>query len=416
MQSKLTNSPAHVLLFGHEASRTGAPLLLLHLLRWLWKNTDWTYSVALWNGGELEREYAAVAPTVNLGAWPWGGIRRRQKFLGRLGISQVAGAINRLRVKRVIRRPVPDLIYANSIVAAGMLDYLDPIRQPVLCHVHELEMSIRFGVPAPRLAPALRRVNRFIACSEAVRENLIERHRVAPGDVRTIHGFIPGEVPAVNEAGRLSTRREIGIPSDALVVGGAGSIGWWKGSDIFLQVAAEVRRGRPGLPVYFLWVGGGTQEQANHDARLLGISDCVRFVGFKSNPSDYFGAMDAFLLTSREDSFPLVCLEAASLGKPVICFARAGGAPEFVAGGAGFVVPYLDVQQMSSCLCQLLDNPGERVAVGQKGRDKVLSQHRIDLLAPRILATMRELIEAGASEQRAEPQPTAAGYGLTEGR
>ena len=60
--------------------------------------------------------------------------------------------------------------------------------------------------------------------------------------------------------------------------------------------------------------------------------------------SDYFSIFDVFALMFREDPFPLVCLEAALLEKPNLCFARAGGASELVESDSGFVVPYLDLR------------------------------------------------------------------------
>jgi hypothetical protein len=38
-----------------------------------------------------------------------------------------------------------------------------------------------------------------------------------------------------------------------------------------------------------------------------------------------------------------VCLEAAALGKPIICFGDAGGMPEFIEEVCELVVPYLDI-------------------------------------------------------------------------
>ena len=84
------------------------------------------------------------------------------------------------------------------------------------------------------------------------------------------------------------------------------------------------------LPVYFLWVGGDMTNlhsaQILHDAAKLRLGDYFKVLGTVPNPLDFFAAFDVFVLLSREDPFPLVCLEAASLGKPFVCFDNAGGA------------------------------------------------------------------------------------------
>ena len=51
-----------VLFIGHDASRTGAPLLLLHLMRWLKRNGAIQFEMLLLQGGPLEADYAALAP------------------------------------------------------------------------------------------------------------------------------------------------------------------------------------------------------------------------------------------------------------------------------------------------------------------------------------------------------------------
>src|SRR5580658_4702590 len=51
-----------VLFVGHEASRTGAPLLLLELIKWLKVNSAIKPSVLLKRGGEIETNYRDRAP------------------------------------------------------------------------------------------------------------------------------------------------------------------------------------------------------------------------------------------------------------------------------------------------------------------------------------------------------------------
>jgi len=50
-----------VLCVGHDATRTGAPILFLTLLRWFKENTPLQLEILLKNGGVLEPEYARVA-------------------------------------------------------------------------------------------------------------------------------------------------------------------------------------------------------------------------------------------------------------------------------------------------------------------------------------------------------------------
>jgi glycosyltransferase involved in cell wall biosynthesis len=103
-------------------------------------------------------------------------------------------------------------------------------------------------------------------------------------------------------------------------------------------------------------------------------------------------AADVFALTSREDPYPLVCLEAAALGKPIVCFAGAGGAPEFVEQDCGFVVPYFDVTAMAGRIASLLESADCRIKMGAAARRKVAERHDISVAAPRILEIIERTI------------------------
>jgi glycosyltransferase involved in cell wall biosynthesis len=96
-----------------------------------------------------------------------------------------------------------------------------------------------------------------------------------------------------------------------------------------------------------------------------------------------------FVLTSREDPFPLACLEAAVLGKPVLCF-DAGGMSEFLEPDERLVMPYLDVEAMSARLMELLGSESERLALGDALARRVRERHTIDATAPRLLELIRE--------------------------
>ena len=94
-------------------------------------------------------------------------------------------------------------------------------------------------------------------------------------------------------------------------------------------------------------------------------------------------------MVSREDPYPLVCLEAASLGKPVICFADAGGMPEFVEDDCGYVVPYLDLNAFATKIIELSSDPEKTKTLGENARKKVRARHDIEVAAPAVT----ELIE-----------------------
>lgn len=122
-----------------------------------------------------------------------------------------------------------------------------------------------------------------------------------------------------------------------------------------------------------------------YDIEKSQLTKYVHFLGEQKDPLKYFAACDIFLMVSREDPFPLVCLEAATLEKPIICFDRAGGMKEFVEEDAGFVVPYLDTFEMAQKAIYLLQSSELRKLLGQKAKEKVKKRHDIKIAAPKLL-------------------------------
>ncbi len=133
-------------------------------------------------------------------------------------------------------------------------------------------------------------------------------------------------------------------------------------------------------------------------ANELGIADRVSFTGQVADPLTMLANLDLFLLTSREDPFPLVMLEAAALGLPIVCFDATGGAPSFVEDDAGAVVAHLDVEAMAQSAIELAGNPSLMRAVGKQARQKVGVRSDVEVAGPRILALVRTTAsEAAAS-------------------
>lgn len=317
------------------------------------------------------------------------------RILRRLGRSSSCRSAHLASLRRRLAESDIRLIYSNTIVNGKILDFLSFLHCPVICHVHELEEPIRqFGTENIDLVKKHALV--YIAVSEAVKKNLVEKHDIPEAKVQVVHGFIPtAKYHAAKDDDCLSVvRKELGIPAAAKLVCACGSIELRKGTDLFLEVARRVAQAYKEAPVHFMWVGGLPEmvDQMRKQVRAYRLADFVHFIGSKSDVGPYYEASDVFLLSSREDPFPLVMMEAALRGKPVVCFSGSGGAPEFVEEDAGFVVPGFDVDQMARRIADLLSAEGPRRRMGAIARQKVLDRHDIAIGASRIVAIIQDAL------------------------
>lgn len=379
-----------VLFLSHSASRNGASLLLLSTLRWLRASSDLELHVLSCGTGPLIDEYRKVATT---------RVLRNLMPLTRVpGFSWFEGSVGRLQrsiVESQLGRDRFDLVYANTTATLPQVAVAARQGIPVLWHIHELPYALRIAAGRKPAASPWLQVRRFIAVSRAVVDALSTQHGVAPERVDLVHGFVDAPKRA-DEAVATPRRRllnELGWPEDAFVVGGCGGLGWRKGSDVFVRIAASAAHRLPSRrPFRFLWVGGEADGegalQFAHDARLLGIESICRHVPATDDVDSFYRAMDVFALTSREDPFPLVALEAGAHGVPTICFEGAGGAIEYVADGRGVTVPYLDTDAFAAAIARLeRDQPG-LARMGDLSRHRVLNEHSARRQAPLILASI----------------------------
>lgn len=385
-------SAQDILFVSHDAGRTGAPLVLLNFQRWLKEHTKVNFGTIILRRGPLEPMFAKLGETflIEPSRWERRVGKRIAKRLGWTGL----GSSKQLTA---LRDRSHRLIYSNTVTNGEVLQILARPGVPVITHVHELNYWIDKKGPE-NWSQVCRHTTKFVAVSAAVSRNLQECHRISADRIEVMHEFIPLDCQpqaGASEQGMI-VREKLGIPANAFVVGGSGSETWRKGKDLFIQLAALLHRRRPGRPFWFVWVGweGDDEDrrQLKHDIDLAGVGDTFLWTGEVENPLDYFGCFDAFALVSREDPFPLVCLEAALLGKPILCFAGAGGAPELVEEDSGFVAPYLDLAEMADKLLLLGENEDLRRKMGACGAVKVRERFSVDVIAPRLHRLIQSML------------------------
>jgi glycosyltransferase involved in cell wall biosynthesis len=381
--------PKKVLFVGHAASRSGAPILLLQFLTWLKANSDVVFDAMVVNDGPLLPDMRAVAKTDVIETWPSLGARLARKVVG---AERWSNRRDR-HFQRVTSKGRYDLAYVNTVVPAREIRLLSELGLPVICHVHELDFAVMQMVGEPEMRRVVPAVTHFIAASRAVRDRLTQRWGISESDVSVIHEFTsPPPLTSHSSGDRHRTRAEIGVADDEILVGSCGTLDWRKGADLFLQVARILASRPSASKVKFVWVGANPSHPDSkrflHDVQVSGLDRLVSVVAVTTEPNRYFQAMDVFALTSREDPFPLVMLEAAASGKPVVCFAGSGGGPEFVEDDAGLVAPYLDVDSYATHVATLAGDPRLRRAFGDAGRQKVADRYTITLQAPKLLGVI----------------------------
>ncbi|MET8291453.1 glycosyltransferase [Streptomyces sp. NPDC005132] len=120
---------------------------------------------------------------------------------------------------------------------------------------------------------------------------------------------------------RERTRRRLGLPADAYVVGGVGRLAPGKRFDVLIRALAQLP-----LDHWLLLVGGGTEESVlRRTAQRAGVADRVLFTGERptgglpgADLPSLTAAMDVLASPSAEEAFGLAVVEAMAAGLPVL--------------------------------------------------------------------------------------------------
>ncbi len=185
---------------------------------------------------------------------------------------------------------------------------------------------------------------------------------------------------------RAAARKQLGAGTDDILVGIVGRLTEIKNHLLFLQAARVFRdqfNQHATKRVRFLIIGNGQLRQTlETQSRGLGLSDTVRFLGLRTDPENFYPALDVVALTSRNEGTPLTLIEAMANERPVIATLVGGvvdllGHPEVASDLAangyalcerGIGVEPDNAQSFARGLDQLIADAALRDRLGKRGR------------------------------------------------
>lgn len=175
--------------------------------------------------------------------------------------------------------------------------------------------------------------------------------------------------------GRIA-RADLGIPSEAVVIGCIGRQVREKGIVEFLQAARAVAVDHP--QAYFLLVGerlasdhapGVDEELA---AARIALGDRLVTPGLRGDVPQCLAAMDVFCLPSWREGMPRTIIEAMMMGKPVLATNIRGAREEVIPEETGLLVPTRAPQALAAAMVRMIRDPGMRHRFGAAGRERAL--------------------------------------------
>jgi glycosyltransferase involved in cell wall biosynthesis len=224
------------------------------------------------------------------------------------------------------------------------------------------------------------RGQRYVAVSQEIAARLAGVG-VAPERIAAIPNSVD-PLAFASLPGREAMRKAEGFGPGDFVVGTVSRLADEKRPDLLLEAFAQARKECPSARLLFVGEGPMQTELAKK-ARRLGVSDAVRFGGFRSDVPALLAALDVFANASRAEGTPQALLEAMWAGCPIVA-TRVGGVPDLVEDGAhGLLVPSGDASALARGILRLYGDPAERARLGENARLRARTEFSSDRMAER---------------------------------
>jgi glycosyltransferase involved in cell wall biosynthesis len=357
-----------VLFISHDASLSGAPILLLNLLEVLKGSSFVCDRIIIKNDfGPLSDEFKKFGDVLFFHTMA----KKPASFFARIARRfKVTPANNNKDIQRWIEEA--DIVFSNTITNGDLLArFTFPKGQPVISYIHELEMAAAFYSNAPNRAVLFNKSTNFAVPSQAVRNFIHHAFNIPLQRLHPLNYYIPS-IPGKTITGESTGKAEF-------IVGMIGTLDWRKGAALLPVLVADFFNSYPAAQVKFAWQGADPfsveAQRISYELKQCGFADKVIFREPSRDTSAFYEMIDVLLLCSKEDPYPLVVLEAAMYKKPCICFDKAGGATEFVKNDAGTTVPYLDIRALSNSIFDYYSNRRQGMEKGETAYGRYVSLH-----------------------------------------
>ncbi|MFN2595927.1 MAG: glycosyltransferase family 4 protein [Pyrinomonadaceae bacterium] len=176
----------------------------------------------------------------------------------------------------------------------------------------------------------------------------------------------------VGAAERAALRERLGIGADCFAVGLVAAFEPRKGQLEFIARALpRLKRLAPRARVFFVGdFAPGRDEYARRCLRAAeesGLGASVSFVGYTPEVADWYRALDAGVVASRNEGLARAMIESLACATPVVSFDVCSAREILEARGCGLVCASGDYDALADALASLASDEGARARLGASG-------------------------------------------------
>lgn len=216
-----------------------------------------------------------------------------------------------------------------------------------------------------------RRTDAVIFVSDADIE-MGKKHRLAPEGKRRLikNGVDIRSLIHSEELGQKKEDLRVKFELSPPVIGTVARLHRQKGILYLLQAAKEIHGRHPEATIVV--VGGGPLEESlRRQAAKLELGRNFLMLGERTDAREILSLFDIFVLPSLWEGLPLVLIEAAALGKPMIA-TDIDGVREVIRNGEnGILVPPRDPAKLAESVIRLIEDPSLASKLGVNAEKEI---------------------------------------------
>lgn len=237
---------------------------------------------------------------------------------------------------------------------------------------------------------------RFVGVSEALKQHLLDYDcGFDDGNTVAIANAIDTKQAVDLQFSREDARQQLGLDSDALMLGSIGRLVPVKGHRYLIEAFATLKDKYPHVQLAI--IGEGRERETLESLIVqFELEGRVHLLGFRPEAMRYVRAFDIWVMPSLSEGLSLALLEGMSGGLPVIASDVPAMRP-LIKGAGGQAVQPGDVAGLAAALDNYLGmSEAERQSLGQQAFEYVCREHPIDGYRQ----SYRNLIEQGLAEAK----------------
>lgn len=353
-----------VFMVSHEASLTGAPLIILKIAEILKSKYNVVPIFICLKFGEIFDKFEEVAPTYLV-----------SNYKSDANITnEILEIINTVKKKYKTN---------NAIInSAESIKSFKPIKNSGIQNVVGLLHETGSFYPKNAWKAINKYADKIIFPANFVKKHALDNTSFDTTKIRVRgQGLLKPELLNLDkEKERAKLLNKLNLPADAKIVIGCGQTIARKGFDMFTFTAISVINRMPNA--YFIWLGAAEHNDyqlwVDIDIKLAEKKDNIIFAGQINDVSTYFAGADLFFMTSRGDPYPCVVQEAMACSLPVLGFKNAGGFVDLINDENGKILNYGDINEATNTIVELFEQPSLLNEKSFKAKEKIIDGYQYE--------------------------------------